>query len=63
MEIVKTVKYKAKPPKAEEDHRSIASQTAAFLRSGGAIQSVPSGVSGYVPGGRKQTAPVKSRTK
>jgi precorrin-6B methylase 2 len=60
MDPVTSVKYKGKPPKAVENHRSIESQTAAFLGGGGTIQSVPSGVSGYVPGGKKHAAQAKS---
>lgn len=61
MEAVKLVRTHKKLPKAEENHRSIEAQVAAFLVRGGTIQSVPSGVTGYVPGGKKTTAQAKSR--
>jgi hypothetical protein len=48
-----------KPAKAEENHDSIAAQTAAFLSGGGQIQQIQTGSSNYVYGAPKHTAKSK----
>ncbi|MDB6062231.1 MAG: hypothetical protein JWM78_2334 [Verrucomicrobiaceae bacterium] len=62
MEAFKSVKPKTKSASAAENHRAIDAQTAAFLVSGGEIKCVPSGVTGYIPGGaKKNSAQAKAR--
>ncbi len=46
--VTKKATFKAKPPAAIETQRSIEEQTAAFLKCGGKVQQIPSGVTGQV---------------
>ena len=50
---INTISLKKSGPAASETSMSIAEQTAAFLKSGGEINQVPSGVSGQVSLGER----------
>ncbi|MCL6269184.1 hypothetical protein M3P05_04400 [Sansalvadorimonas sp. 2012CJ34-2] len=50
---INTISLKKSGPAATETSLSIAEQTAAFLKSGGAIDEIPSGVSGQISLGEK----------
>ena len=50
---INTISLKKNGPAATETSLSIAEQTAAFLKSGGAINEIPSGTSGQISLGER----------
>ena len=50
----KTTSAKRKPEPATETSQSLAAQMAAFLKAGGEIQTIPTGVSGQTQGPSRQ---------